>query len=485
MLGRHLLGYLPVQAAQALVGFGGVAVFTRLMGQEEFGRFALVMAALSLAHILAFTWLEAAVARYHARAEKRGRLSDHLATAYGLFALCAVFALAAFGGALLLFDFDAPLKAALGFALVQLIARSAMQIGLETHRAAGNVARYSALEAGYLTLGFTLGVGLLLFTDMGAAGVFAGSAVAVAVVAVFDLPAMLRRARPGRRQKVRAAAFARYGAPISASLIFEHLLSIGDRFLINWILGAGAVGVYAAGYGLADRLIDIIFIWFGAAVWPLTIRALEQEGGDAAKAVAARAAGLMALIAFPAAAGLALVATELTGVIVGPDLREGAAAILPWIALSGLMNGMMTYYFHEAFTLTRRTGVMAAIMAGAAVLNLVLNLLLLPHFGLIGAAMATVLAYFGALCTCILLGRRYFVLPVPLGDWAKAACAAGLMALAVWALPEIGPAWFLLLLKAMVGAAVYGIAALALNIAGCRHWVGEARRSGLLAGAET
>ena len=30
MLGRYLLGYLPVQAAQGLVGFGSVAIFTRL-----------------------------------------------------------------------------------------------------------------------------------------------------------------------------------------------------------------------------------------------------------------------------------------------------------------------------------------------------------------------------------------------------------------------------------------------------------------------
>ena len=61
MLGRHLLGYLPVQLAQAIVGFGSVAVFTRLMSAEDYGVYALAIASLALTHILGFTWLEAKI----------------------------------------------------------------------------------------------------------------------------------------------------------------------------------------------------------------------------------------------------------------------------------------------------------------------------------------------------------------------------------------------------------------------------------------
>ena len=475
MLGRHLLGYLPVQLSQALVGFGSVAVFTRILAPEEYGRYALVLAAMSLTHILVFTWLEAAIARFHARAEHRGRLKDHLATALGLYALAGLA-----GGAILLaliawLPLDMPLKTALGFATASLLVRALMQIGLQTHRAQGDVARYSALEASFLLLGFMIGVGLILTTDLGAAGVFAGTAIAAAMMLVFDLPLMLRRARGGRRQRVRAISFAVYGLPISLSLIFEHLLSIGDRFLIAGFLGESAVGMYAAGYGLADRLLDIIFIWFGAAVWPLTIRAFEQDGPEAARKVAGQAAGLMGLIAFPAAAGLALVAAPLTTVLVGEGVRAEAATILPWIALSGLMNGMMTYYFHEAFTLTRRTGVMALLMSGSALLNLALNLLLIPVFGLQGAAIATVIAYALALVICVVMGRRHFVLPLPWTDWIKAGAATSIMAAAVFILPEAPFAWLDLISKAGFGITVYGISALWLDIAGCRQWLRDAR----------
>lgn len=473
MLGRHLLGYLPVQAAQALVGFGGVAVFTRLLSPDDYGAYALTMAGLSLVHMLVFTWLEAAIARFHARAERRRRLPDHLTTAYGLYTVLLVLCLAILVPALWFAPFDPRLKTAFAFALMSLVLRALLQIGMETHRAAGHVARYSALEASYLMLGFVIGIGVIFTTNIGAAGIFMGTAIAAAVMLVFDLPVMLRRAKGGRRHPVRVKAYASYGGPISVSLVFEYFLSAGDRFLIAMFLGQGAVGMYAAGYGLADRLIDIIFIWFGAAVWPLTIRAFERDGDQAARDVAGRAAGLMALIAFPAAAGLALVAEPLTTVVIGEGLRSQAAVILPWIALSGLMNGMMTYYFHEAFTLRRATGVIATVMAGAALLNLGLNLFLIPQFGLPGAAAATVIAYFLALIACGVLGRRYFPLPLPWTDWIKAATATVIMAAAVWTLPDMELAWLNLVLQAGIGGLTYVAAALALDIADCRSWLSE------------
>ncbi|GLK51023.1 lipopolysaccharide biosynthesis protein [Maricaulis virginensis] len=485
MLGRYLLGYLPVQAAQGLVGFGSVAVFTRLMAPEDYGSYALALAAMSLTHILIFTWLEAAVARFHARAERRGRMREHLMTAYAVYALIALVAGTALIGLVQILPLDERLKTALAFAVVALLLRAAMQIGMETHRARGDVRRFSALEASYLMLGFMIGVGLILTTDLGAAGIFIGLAVAAGVMLVFDLPVMLNRARGGRRQSVRVAAYAAYGLPVTLSLIFEHLLSVGDRFLIAGFLGQGAVGMYAAGYGLADRLLDIIFIWFGAAVWPMTIRALEQDGKAAARAVAGQAAGLMGLIAFPAAAGLALVAQPLTSVLVGEALREEAARILPWIALSGLMNGMMTYYFHEAFTLTRRTGVMAAIMSASAILNLGLNLVFIPAFGLTGAALATVLVYALALVVCVVTGRRHFALPLPWAEWIKAGSATAIMAAAVLAVPGLPEAWQTLAAKALTGAVVYAISAYVFDIAGCRQWLRDARALIKPAGATT
>jgi len=475
MLGKHILGYLPVQIARAVVGFGGVAILTRLMPAEMYGQYALALAAMHITAMAFHTWLDAAVARFHERAAQRGQLASHLATIYSSYAVIAVLVLIIAGLALWLAPLSMEMKTALGFGLAALTLRSTIAIGIETRRAAGEIAAYSFFETMNLLGGFALGIALLMATPLGAAGPIAGMALASLITLFFEFPAQARKARGGAPKKKRALVYFAYGLPVSVSLVFEHLLSAGDRFLIAGYLNEAAVGIYSAGYGLADRTLDILFIWLGTAATPLMIRALEQKGPEAARAVAAQSARVMGLIGIPAAVGLALVAEPLSTVMVGEEYRSGAALILPWIALAGLMKGLMTYYFHESFILKRKTRWMAAIMGAAAFLNLGLNMIFLPLFGIAGAAAATLIAYAASLVACAAIGRQLFPLPLPWLDWGKSAAAASLMALVVYFVPVTGPAIIVLFVKAGLGGTVFVTASLALNTADCRSWLGIAQ----------
>jgi O-antigen/teichoic acid export membrane protein len=175
----------------------------------------------------------------------------------------------------------------------------------------------------------------------------------------------------------------------------------------------------------------------------------------------------MSALALPAAAGLALVALPLAQVMIGKALAVQAAHVTPWIALSALFAGLTTYYFHTAFTLARRTGLLLAAMAVPAAANLALTLALIPRFGLDGAMIATALAYGIGLVASFSLGRRAIALPVPLGALARAGTATAAMALAVANLPAMG-GLLELFEKAGVGVVVYALAALALDVMGCR-----------------
>ena len=78
---RHLTGYAPAKLASAFASFGGVYVFTRLLGAEAYGRYALLISILALIHTLTLTWVEAANYRFAARAREEGTLADHYALA--------------------------------------------------------------------------------------------------------------------------------------------------------------------------------------------------------------------------------------------------------------------------------------------------------------------------------------------------------------------------------------------------------------------
>jgi O-antigen/teichoic acid export membrane protein len=269
-----------------------------------------------------------------------------------------------------------------------------------------------------------------------------------------------------------AKAYAAYGLPVALSLILALVLSTTDRFLLAAFLNEQAVGVYHAGYSLGSRTLDVVFIWLGMAGGPALVAALERGGHPALKDAAHEQAGFMVLLTLPAAVGLALVGRPLAQVMVGPDLSTGAGLVVPWIALAGWLAGVTTYYLLQAFTLGKKTMMLIACMAIPASANVALNLILIPRFGLDGALWSTAASYGVGAIGAAILGRRACPLPVPWASLAKSGVACGLMAAAVLAVPAFGGV-LELILKAGVGAVVYGVVVLALDAGGLRGRLNE------------
>ncbi len=461
MFWRGVVGYLPANVAQGLVGFGAIVLFTRVLTPTEYGAYALAFSVMSLAHTALFTWIEAAMARFWAASQAVGRVADHMATVQRLW-VCAAIAYPVIAALLLwLLPMPTAARAATAAGLAAVLFRSAAKLAQERYRANGQVGASSRIDLIQTIGGFAVGVAVAMTFHTGAAPLIGLGAAAIAAL-VAALPGELKLAHGGRFDRSLARSYAAYGLPVAASLILALVLATTDRFVLGAVLGEGAVGAYHAGYGLANRTLDVLFIWLGMAGGPAMIMALERGGQSALQTAAREQAGAMLLIAAPAAVGLALVSAPLCELMVGEALRVDAARVTPWIAASALISGLTTYYFSQAFTLARRTGLLLLALAIPAVANLALNLILTPRFGLDGALWATVAGYGIGGLSAMLLGRRVCALPIPWGAVARVGAASAAMAVAVSALPALGGV-IELILKAGVGGAVYAAAILALD----------------------
>jgi O-antigen/teichoic acid export membrane protein len=463
---RGVIGYLPVNIVQGLVGFLGIIVFTRLLPPADYGAYALAFSVMSLVHLLSFTWLEAAMARFYAERSVAGALPDHFATIYRSFAWLTVGLPLAAAVVLWAWPMPMALKAAIAAGLASIVVRSLVRLAQERRRAAGDVGGAAVLDIAQTAGGFLLGACLAL-VGLGAAAPLAGAGAAAAICLVFALPVELKNLKQGRFRAALAGRYFAYGVPVSLSLVLALAIATTDRFVIAADLGQSSVGVYQAGYSLASRTLDVMFIWLGMAGAPAAIAALERGGRSALNAVAGEQSAFMVAITLPAAVGLALVARPLCAVMIGPALRDGAAHVTPWIAASAFFAGVTTYYLLTAFTLGRRTKLLLLSMAIPASANLVLTLVLIPRFGLSGAMWATFASYAVGAVAAYGLGRRAMPLPLPWATLAKAGLGAALMAAAVALTPALGGGAELML-KAAVGVLVYALAALALDIAGAR-----------------
>jgi len=466
MFWRGVLGYLPVNLVQAGAGFGAILIFTRLLPPAAYGDYAVAFSVAALAHTLLLTWIEAAMARFYA-AEAEGPGRDALfATVYGAFAALGMVTPLAAAAVLAFAPLPPGLKVAVAAGLVAAVARSLLKIAQERRRAAGDVSGFAAIDMLATGGGFLAGA-LFAWLGLGAAAPFVGAGLAAAGCLVLALPSEIGPARRGRFDPKRLELYARYGLPLSLSLVLSLALASTDRFVLAAFTGEAAVGAYHAGYTLSNRTLDVLFIWIGMAGGPAAVAAYEAGGETELRPVALHQSSLLTLVAIPAATGLALVARPLAEVMVGPALAAESARVTPWIAFGAVCAGLSTYYLHTAFTLARRTGrqmLAVAIPAGA---NLALCLVLIPRFGLEGAMWSTAASYGLGLVVAYGLGRGCLALPIPWSALAAAGAASALMAAVVAALPDWGglPE---LTLKAAIGAVVYALAVAALNPAGIR-----------------
>jgi O-antigen/teichoic acid export membrane protein len=465
MFWRGVLGYLPVNVVQGLVGLLTIVTFTRLLTPAQFGDYALGFSVMSLTHTAVFTWNEAAMARFWAAEADKDDGAHHSASVYGMWALL-VAALPVAGLIAWFWPMHEGLRWAVLAGLVSTLPRTLARLAQERRRAAGEVRSAALLDMGQTVGAFAIGAGLAVL-GFGGASPLIGAGVAAALALPFVLPQEHRRALAGRFEAARVRSHAAYGVPVAMSLILALVLATTDRFLLAAFLNQEAVGLYHAGYSLANRTLDVVFIWLGSAGGPAMVMALERGGRPALREAAREQAQLTLLLTIPAAMGLALVAAPLSQLMIGGDLAAGAAHVTPWIALSGLLAGLTTHYFHQAFTLGKRTALLTAAMVIPAAANLILNVILIPRFGLDGALWATPISYGLGLAASALLGRRSMALPIPWLTLVQAAGAGLAMALVVTRLPALGglPE---LVLKAGAGGVVYGLIVAALDAGGLR-----------------
>ena len=469
MFGRSMLAYIPVNVANLLVSFGNIIILTRLLDGPEWGRYATAMISIQFFHMLLFTWLEAAMARYHARAEEEKSVPNLLKTlyAYGLLAAIAGFIVMILG--LIIAPIDPRLKTVLGFALGSTCFQLFANLSHEANKAAHRIGRFSLNYSLQSIIAFSIGILLILTTDLNELGPIIGIFIGVAFVLIIDFVFMRKQFKCGKVEPEKAKEYFNYGVPICISLVLSYALSSIDVYIILGMMGETAAGQYSAGYNLANRTLDIMFVWIGMAITPVAVTAIEKIGLKASQDIMRDYVTAMLFITLPAATGIALIA-EPAGFILGETVRDEAVKIMPLIAFAAVLNGMISYYAQRAFMLSRKPKTFIWALIPPVVLNIGLNIVLIPTHGLMGAVYATVISYILGLTLALIVGRKLYPLPLPVKSTALILIACLVMAVSVklTPIPDTWPDFVKVIVMASIGMFVYAAIAIALNIANCR-----------------
>ena len=288
---------------------------------------------------------------------------------------------------------------------------------------------FSTFSAVRHTVNTVLKVALVV-KGYGVAGVVMSDAVASAVFSLSLLPVLLRNASLSFSPAL-LRELLRFGLPKVPHGLMLQAQNFADRKILDLYVTRDVVGVYQMGYTFGQA-VKFALSAFEPAWAPFVYAQIQKPGAreTLARVVTYAWGGFVAL-----ALVVAVLARELLQVMTFKNPAFWAAApVVPVVVLAYLLQG--------AFLLTsigigieKRARYYPAVTAAAVAANLIANVILIPRFGMMGAAWATVLAY--AVMALMGLWFSQRVYPIPF-EWRRLTRLA-LAALGVYAVSRLAP----------------------------------------------
>ena len=257
-------------------------------------------------------------------------------------------------------------------------------------------------------------LGALALGRADTAGVLTGQLLGAAPLALVALGVGFAASRP-KPALAELRPMLAFGLPVLPHMMAWWVLSWSDRWLIERLMDLDNVAIYHMAY-LPALGVLLLGGALNRAWYPLLYRQLdaldraETGPGEAAYTTAeslqprpATEAGQMAwdglttqAAAFLAAlatlgAGVALWGGELLRMLPADGYQDSPGLVA--FTVTGTTAGLLYLLPHNLLYHHRRTGRIPLLTVTAAVVNIALNLVLIPHLGPLGAAVATVLAY--------------------------------------------------------------------------------------------
>lgn len=247
---------------------------------------------------------------------------------------------------------------------------------------------YTATNVASLALSIVLIALSILALDLGISGVLVGMLSAEALM----LPARIWMARSMLAPRFSGrllGQLVRYGAPIVPASLAYWVFTASDRILLSNLASLEEVGLYAAAASIVSS--TTVAVTALAQAWgPHAFRAFESDPAAASVLYGRMLTWVTAAFGFVAVA-LTAFSRELVTGLTGQEFAGAAKAVGP-LAL-GVVAYATTQVTSGGVQLMRKTGYLAVLSWLAAAVNIALNVVLIPSFGMIGAAAATAIAY--------------------------------------------------------------------------------------------
>lgn len=408
----HFSHFLTGNALSLLLGFITFPILTRVLSREEYGILGLVSTTMLLFVAMGKSGLSNGIIRFYGDYDSNDdALSGFVTTVFlkglVLSSITTACYLALVTSLLRLLTINKEFMVCFLVMSFYLFVRPLNIIVLNILRVRGKTILLNSIEFCGKALAVALSLFLFFYVISKFYGYFVGLAAAEITISIylfwwFFSNYRIRFRRVSNELFVRLVSF---GAPLLLTELSYLLLTYADRYMIVLYRDEAALGLYSVGYNLSMYIADLVTFSLSYSVVPIYVEVYRKEGKEATEIFLKKCLHYVLIGVIPICFGFHAVSKNLFVFLASE--KYATASEFSFIILIGTLLLGLNNIFNAGLYLSKKTLGILSIMAVSVLLNVVLNMILLPSYGIKGAAIATLVAAAVSSVLTILISYRY------------------------------------------------------------------------------
>ena len=407
---RHSSVYGIANFLQKGVGFLMIPVYTHYLSPSEYGILELMDLTITIITMLTGMGLGSAIVRFYSHYENAEDKNEVFTTSLIFTFILCLLIISIFEGFSRYFG-EMVLGDARYYRYFQIMF---VAMGLQTIASIPEnllLARkqsviFSAITVGTFVSYLALNILFLVIFKMGVIGILLSILITKALNTSSLFIITLRHTRLTFSPK-KLNEMLRYGLPLVPAALAMFVMHFSDRFFVQKICSLNDLGLYSLGYKFGMILTVFVFAPF-FRIWD--IERFEIAKTDDGKQIFGRFFTYYCAVIIFAGLVISVLIEEIINIMAASEYH-GAAAVVPLIVLSYLLYGMASF-FSLGIMITNKTRYAAYIQLPIAGINIIFNFLFIRSYGIMGAAISTLLSFSLLAIFTFVISQNIYMIPL-------------------------------------------------------------------------
>jgi O-antigen/teichoic acid export membrane protein len=265
---------------------------------------------------------------------------------------------------------------------------------------------YMSTSTTRLIINLVFTIILIVFFHRSIEGIFEAQVLGSLVYILMIIPFLIKNMRFSFDRKLLVAMLI-FSSPAILSGISTVIISITDRYFLNFSSGLDNAGLYSFGFKLANTVNMLIAASISMAITPIVFKLIDDKNNKRfySKVMTYMVFVLTFLSLFFAAFG-----KEMVKVLSHNPAYWMSFQVIP-ILCFGIIFSNMRDSLMNGLNIVKRTKTIAFVLIISSLSNILLNAFLIPHFDYIGAAFASLLTQVITFSLMYYFAQKYYPIP--------------------------------------------------------------------------